>query len=184
MVRLFFALRPPEPVRDALLDLQDGVVDARWQDHDQLHLTLRFVGEVERWQAEDLAVAAQRLRCPAPTVRLDGVGSFGGRGRTGALWAGVVPREPLHALHRKLDQICIGIGLEPERRAFTPHVTLARLPRAATLDGPEIAAWRARHAELTSDEFGFDAIALYRSRLGHGGAHYEPVLEIRFSPAA
>lgn len=178
MVRLFFALRPPEPIRDALLDVQDGVAEARWQDDDQLHLTLRFMGEVERPVAEELAHAASRLRLPAPTVRLAGVGAFGGRGRSGALWIGVLPREPLLALHRKLDQLCVTVGLEPERRAFTPHLTIARLPRGLSVDGPEVAAWRAQHAALPSEPFGFDSITLYRSHRGHAGARYEPVLEI------
>ena len=53
MIRLFFALRLPASVLDALLDLQDGVADARWQDEEQLHLTLRFIGEVEGWRADE-----------------------------------------------------------------------------------------------------------------------------------
>ncbi|PAX08786.1 RNA 2',3'-cyclic phosphodiesterase [Sphingomonas lenta] len=177
MIRLFVALRPPAPIRDALADIQDGVAEARWQDDEQLHMTLRFVGEVERPQAEDLADAMQRLRCPATEARLQGVGAFGGRGRAGALWAGVTPREPIAALHRKVDQLCVQVGLEPERRAFTPHVTVARLPRGAGVDGPEVAAWRARHSAFATEPFLLDRVILYRSHLGRAGASYEPVVE-------
>lgn len=184
MIRLFAALRPPASIRDALADIQDGVADARWQDDDQLHLTLRFMGEVERPQAEDLADAMQRLRCPAVEARVRGVGAFGGRGRAGALWAGAHPHEPIAALHRKVDQLCVQVGLEPERRAFIPHVTVARLSREVGVNGPEVVAWRARHASFTTEPFLFDRVILYRSHLGRAGASYEPVVETSLFPAA
>ncbi|HEX8388909.1 MAG TPA: RNA 2',3'-cyclic phosphodiesterase [Sphingomonas sp.] len=177
MIRLFFALRPPESVLDRLIDLMDGVADARWQDDEQLHLTLRFVGEVERPTAEDLVDAFQAFRARAPTVRLHGVGAFGGRGRAGALWAGLAPREPLTSLHRKVDQLCVRAGLEPERRSFTPHVTVGRLSRGVRHDGPEVRRWLAAHAALSSEPFRFDRAILYRSHLGRAGASYEAVAE-------
>ena len=77
MHRLFVALRPPPPVRARLLSLAGGVPAARWQDDEQLHVTLRFVGEVDRPVAEDVAACLARVRAPAPTVRLSGVGQRG-----------------------------------------------------------------------------------------------------------
>ena len=130
MIRLFVALRPPPAIREALADLQEGVPGARWQDDDQLHLTLRFVGEVERPQAEDLAAALAQVHAPAPHVALAGVGSFGARGRADTLWAGLAPAAPLHHLHAKVEQACARAGLPAERRAYAPHITLARLPRS------------------------------------------------------
>ena len=183
MIRLFVALRPPAPVRDALLDLEDDLEEARWQDEEQLHLTLRFIGEVERGCAEDLAAALERIHAPAPTVRLAEVGAFGGRGRQGQLWAGLHPREPLAALHRKVDQVCVRAGLTPEHRAFTPHITVARLPRRVAVGGPEVTRWLARHATLTSEPFTLDRLILYRSHLGPAGASYEPVLAVPLSAA-
>ena len=73
MHRLFVALRPPPPIRAALLALQEGVPDARWQDDGQLHVTLRFVGTVDRRQAEDVVAALDAIRAPAPRLRLDGM---------------------------------------------------------------------------------------------------------------
>lgn len=181
MIRLFIGLRPPAPVRDALLDLEDDLDDARWQDEEQLHLTLRFIGEVERACAEDLAAELERVHASAPTVRLAGVGAFGGRGRQGQLWAGLHPREPLVALHRKVDQLCVRAGLAPEHRAFTPHITVARLPRRIAVDRPDVTHWLARHATLTSEPFTFDRLILYRSHLGPAGASYEPVLSVPLS---
>lgn len=174
MIRLFVALRPPPAIRESLLDIMDGVPGARWQDDEQLHLTLRFIGEIERPVAEDLAAALGQVVAPAPTLRLTGVGGFGARGRTDTLWAGLAPSEPLRRLYAKVEQACVRAGLPPERRAFKPHVTVARLPRSLGAS-PAIAAWQARHAGLASEPFTPTHLVLYRSHLAHEGAQYEPV---------
>ncbi len=175
MVRLFVALRPPPAIRDLLSDAMDGVPQARWQDDDQLHLTLRFIGEVDRPVAEDIAAALGQVHAPAPMVRLGGVGTFDRRGRVDTLWAGVTPHDALAHLHRKVDQACVRAGLAPESRAYLPHITLARLPGSAG-HAPEIEGWRAVHAGLSSEPFTMAHLVLYQSHLGHGGASYEPVM--------
>ena len=174
MHRLFVALRPPPAIRDTLTDVMDGVAPARWQDDEQLHLTVRFIGSVDRPVAEDVALALSSLSAPAPTVALSGVGRFDQRGQTGAIWAGVTPHDALAALHRKVDQAMIRGGLEPEHRAFLPHITLARLSRGAGAEA-EVAAWLARHAALSSQPFALTHLILYESHLGHAGAAYEPI---------
>src|SRR5204863_4101388 len=97
MHRLFVAIRPPEHIREMLIDLMEGVPSMRWQDDGQLHLTLRFVGEVERPMAEDLAAALGRIRADCFELSLSDVGKFE-KHRHGTLWAGVQPREQLKAL--------------------------------------------------------------------------------------
>ena len=171
MHRLFVALRPPPPMRRILLDIMDGVDAARWQDEDQLHVTLRYIGPVERPVAEDIAVALQAVRAPAVDLALSGVGRFdtGSRGR--ALWAGVTPHEAVAALHRKVDHSLVRLGLAPEGRAFLPHITLARLNRAT---GP-VDGFLAGRAALTSAPMRFDHLILYESHLGPDGAWYEAI---------
>ena len=173
-LRLFVALRPPPAIRVQLSECMDGVPDARWQDDEQLHLTLRFIGAVERAQGEAVAAALAQVHAPAPTVRLAGVGRFERRGRTDALWAGVAPHDALAALHRKVDAACIRAGLDPERRAYLPHITLARLSPSAGR-APEIEDWLADTAGLASAAFTLPHLVLYQSRLGRDGATYEPV---------
>src|SRR3954449_2492571 len=121
MHRLFVAIRPPESIRDLLIDAMDDSPDLRWQDDEQLHLTLRFLGEIDRPMADDLAAALDPIRAQSFVVRINGVGRFEQR-NSGALWAGVEPREPLAALAAKVERACISVGLEPERRAFHPHI--------------------------------------------------------------
>ncbi len=173
MPRLFVALRPPAPVHLLLEAAMTGVPEARWQDDDQLHLTLRFIGEVERRQTEDIAAALGHIGGHAIEARIAGVGRFERGGRTDTLWAGVEPREPLATLHRKVDRALVQAGMVPERRAYVPHVTLARLTRSARAE-PAVERWCTDHSLLTSEPFLFDRLILYESTLGRTGVSYEP----------
>ncbi|WP_298673512.1 RNA 2',3'-cyclic phosphodiesterase [uncultured Sphingomonas sp.] len=175
MHRLFVALCPPSAIRATLAQTMGGVPGARWQDDAQLHLTLRFIGEVERPLAEEIALAIGGIAAPAPTIALAGVGRFDKRGRADALWAGVTPHEALAALHRKVDHALVRLGLEPERRAYLPHITLARLPRSAG-HGAALERWIAEHAALSSAPFTMAELILYESSLGHDGARYAPIV--------
>lgn len=172
-MRLFIALRPPAPVRAMLLDAMEAVAPARWQDDDQLHVTLRFIGDVDPRRAEDVAAALASVHAPVPEVRIAGAGRF-----TGTLWAGVAPHDALAALHRKVDHACVRAGLQPERRAYLPHVTLARFARSARSD-PTIERWIATHAGLSSEPFALTHLILYESTLGRGGAQYEALARWR-----
>jgi 2'-5' RNA ligase len=170
MHRLFVALRPPETVRDQLLDLMEGMPGMRWQDDEQLHLTLRFVGEVERPVAEDLSAALRHIRFDRFSLSLEGVGKFE-KHRHGALWAGIRRKEPLKALNAKIERACQSAGLEPERRAFHPHITLARWKGRV----PRLDAYLERYSGLTSESWEAREFVLYESHLGHERAHYEAI---------
>jgi 2'-5' RNA ligase len=169
MHRLFVAIRPPEPIRDLLIDAMDDSADFRWQNEDQLHLTLRFVGEVERPVADDLAAALGTIRAAPFEIRLAGVGRFEQRSK-GALWAAVEPKAPLAALAAKVERACLAAGLQPERRAFHPHITLARWKGRRTR---EVAAFLERNSALASPPFTVDSFSLFESHLSRHGAHYE-----------
>jgi len=169
--RLFVALRPPRAVRALLIGAMHGIAAARWQSDEQLHLTLRFIGEVDRHRAEDIAAALGTLHGHAIAARIAGVGLFERQGRPHMIWARVEPGEPLAALHRKVDQCLARVGVAPDTRAFVPHITLARLNRAA---GP-VAPFLALNGDFASAPFVFDHVVLYESELAHGGSRYHPV---------
>ncbi|HEX6071726.1 MAG TPA: RNA 2',3'-cyclic phosphodiesterase [Sphingomicrobium sp.] len=171
MHRLFVAIRPPEPIRDLLIDAMDDSPDFRWQDDGQLHVTLRFIGEVERPVADDLAGALGQVRAGRFQIRVSGVGRFERR-NSGAIWAGVEPKAPLTALTARVERACQRIGLDPERRAFHPHVTLARWKGRRTR---EVQAFLERKRDLESGPFEVDRFILFESRLSKHGAHYEEV---------
>src|SRR5437763_3852774 len=104
MHRLFVAIRPPEHIRDLLIDAMDDSPDFRWQNEDQLHVTLRFIGEVDRPLAEDIAAALVTIRADAFQLRVEGTGRFEQR-NSGALWASVEPKAPVAALAAKIERV-------------------------------------------------------------------------------
>lgn len=171
MHRLFVALRPPPAIRSQLLDLMDGVPSARWQGDEQLHLTLAFVGEVERPVAEDIAAALGRVHQPRATVALTGVGTFGRPTRPHSLWIGCTPNLALSQLQQRVHRALVQAGARPEARAFHPHVTLARLNASA---GP-VEPFLANHAGVALPSFEAEVFYLYESVLSRTGASYEAV---------
>jgi 2'-5' RNA ligase len=171
MHRLFVAIRPPEHIRDLLIDAMDDSPDFRWQDDEQLHLTLRFVGEVDRPVADDLAAALGGIHTSPFQLRIAGIGRFEQRS-SGALWAAVEPKAPLAALAAKVERVCLAVGLEPERRAFHPHITLARWKGRRSR---EVAGFLERKGRLSSPPFDVTEFILFESRLSRHGAHYEEV---------
>ncbi|KQM63442.1 2'-5' RNA ligase [Sphingomonas sp. Leaf17] len=181
MHRLFVALRPPPDIRLSLSATMAGVPTARWQDDAHLHLTLRYVGPVERPVAEDLAVALAAIHAPAPKVALAGVGRFEKRGRTDSLWAGIAPRDALTHLHHKVEQAVRRVGLPADPRAFLPHITVARLARGAGVEH-EIAGWLLDHAALASPAFTLPHLVLYESHLGSEGATYDAIARWPLDP--
>ena len=96
--RLFVGIRPPTEIRDALIDLMEGVDDARWQDDDQLHLTLRYIGEVDTHLAEDLAARLHAVDLPVVDLAISGTGIFEKKGRAHTLWAGIEKSDELRRL--------------------------------------------------------------------------------------
>lgn len=168
--RLFIALSPPEPVRDLLLDAMEGIEGARWADEETLHLTLRFVGEVERPAAEDLAAQLAGIVAEPFTVTLKGVGHFTRKSQAATLWARVMPNPALESLRQKVERACEAAGLGRETRRFTPHVTLARLGRSSG----EIGRWLASFGDLRA-AWRAEHFTLFESHLGHSGALHETV---------
>lgn len=177
--RLFAAIRPPASIIDRLLALGEApevhIPGARWQDEDQLHLTLRFFGEVEARQAEDLAAALAGVQAAPFALALRGVGHFERKGKAHTLWAGLAPSEPLGALQRRVESAARRAGRAPEARKFAPHVTLARLNAGSGSVLPFLAA----HGALTSEPWTVDAFDLMESTLTRAGAEYQTVRRYR-----
>ena len=168
MHRLFVAVRPPRPIRDLLLKAMGGISGARWQTEDQIHLTLRFIGEVDRHLATDIHAALGALHHPPFEIAVSGLGLFDRRGQAEVVWAGVTPQEPLRTLHKKVDQAMTRVGIAPDQRAYTPHITLARLKRSS---GP-IRNLIEQSGGLTSPPFRIESFFLYESQLTPDGAVY------------
>lgn len=169
MARIFVGLSLPEMIRDHLMLLQGGVPGARWEDRDKLHLTLRFVGDVEGERLHAVAEALERVSAPPLALELAGVGFFPPRGQPRSLWAGVADGTALVELHRKIERALAKTGIEPDTRKFAAHVTLARLH-----DAPEerVAAFIAHHSLFRSLPFELDHFAMFSSIRSPSGSKY------------
>ena len=168
MIRLFVALEIPEAIRTRLTLLEGGVPGARWASEDQMHLTLRFIGEVDGNVANDIDDALAGIRAPGFTLELAGVGEFGGKNPR-ALWAGVRSNDALLHLQKKIETALQRIGLPPEERKFSAHVTLARM-RSAPRE--KVMQFLTHHALFASGPFPVNRFVLFSSQLGSGGSVY------------
>jgi RNA 2',3'-cyclic 3'-phosphodiesterase len=167
-MRLFVALALPDNVAEGLAMLQSGVPGARWQTREQLHLTLRFIGEVDGRDAGAADDALSLIEAPRFTLALKGVGEFGGK-TPHSLWTGVRDKEPVVFLQRKIETALQRAGLPAEQRKFQPHVTLARLkgaPKGRVMD------FLTDHALYASAPFDVDAFILYSSLITPNGSLY------------
>ncbi len=178
MQRLFVAIQPPLAIRERLLAAMGGVINARWQSGEQLHLTLRFIGEVDRHGAADIGAALGMIHHPRFALALDRIGQFDRRGMPEALWVGVTPQTAVEGLKRKIDQALVRVGVAPEQRAYLPHITLARFSRKSG----DIGDFAARSGQLATLPFTVDNFVLYESHLATDGAAYVPLARFPLNP--
>ncbi len=149
--------------------LSTALPGARWVAPENLHLTLRFIGEVEGHQAGDLDAALAQVKATRFPVTLVGVDRFGAGRTLRALWVGVEPNPELDRLYRKVEQAVQAAGLAPNGRKFKPHVTLARFKGDP---GYRLYDYLAHHATFRAETFEARDFVLYSSFLSHGGAIY------------
>lgn len=168
MPRLFTALALPQDVRQWLTGLRGGLRGARFIDPDNYHVTLRFIGDVDEVMADEAAYALSRIKRPAMTVTLRGLGSFGSK-KPHSVWVRVVPTPELMELQAEQERILQRIGLAPEARRFTPHVTIARLKGTTA---HEVADWLTVRGDFFAPPFVADEFVLMSSKASVGGGPY------------
>ncbi|WP_455372054.1 RNA 2',3'-cyclic phosphodiesterase [Limibacillus halophilus] len=182
-MRLFVAVPVPEHIADDLADLCSGIPGARWVPPENFHITLRFLGEIDGAQADDVHESLSRIAAPGFELSLASMGAFGDQKKTRALWAGVDPSQSLSHLRDKVESAAVRAGLPPEPRRFKPHVTLARFRNGNGL-APEIHQFITRNALYRSEPFVVDHFTLFQSFLGGEGAIYRPEVEYELARRA
>lgn len=168
MPRLFTAIEIPEEVGATLSMLRGGLPGARWIDPENYHLTLRFIGDIDDALAREIACLLADVERPPFELRLEGLSSFGGR-RPRAVFAAAGTSAPLHELQAEHERLLQRIGLEPEGRKFSPHVTLARLRDSSAR---QVADYLGARGPFRSPSFQVTRFVLYSSRASVGGGPY------------
>lgn len=168
-MRLFVALPLPDPVIETLEGMAGGIPGARWVPPENLHLTLAFLGELGGGEAADLAEALDGVRNPSFTLSLKGIDTFSRGRQPHALWI-AAPRAPaLVQLQGRVVSAVEAAGLRPERRRFTPHVTLARLRHP---DPERLGRFIQAHNLVETPPFTVDEFCLFSSHLRSDGPSY------------
>ena len=168
MPRLFTGIEIPAGVAEALDMLRGGLPGARWIDRENYHVTLRFIGDVDDIVAQEAALVLGQVRRGAFDLHLEGLISFGGR-KPRAVVAGVSGPQALFDLQVEQERLMRRIGLEPEVRKYTPHVTLARLRASSSLD---VADYLSARGYFRTAPFKVSQFMLFSSRASTGGGPY------------
>jgi len=168
MPRLFTGVEIPPDIGQALGMLRGGLPGARWITPDNYHLTLRFIGDVDEVTAQEVALALSRVRRVPFELHMEGLTSFGGR-RPRAVVANVAPAQALLDVQAEQERLMQHIGLEPEGRKYTPHVTLARLRDSTSLD---VADYLSARGYFRTAAFPVSRFVLFSARDSVGGGPY------------
>jgi 2'-5' RNA ligase len=168
MPRLFTALEIPADVRSAISIMRGGLPGARWIDPEYYHVTLRFIGDVDEYLAREAAFILGQVRRESFEIKLDTLSFFGGN-RPRAIVALLAPTPPLMELQAEHERLLRRVGLEPEGRKFTPHITLARLRSSSSYD---VADYFSTRGALRVPVFEPDRFVMFSSRDSVGGGPY------------
>jgi 2'-5' RNA ligase len=144
-----------------------GIPGARWVALDQLHLTVRFIGEVDGPLFLDIKNTLEEISISPFDIQLKGVGHFPPRGAPRVIWVGLKTGKPLQLLRKKIDGALLQIGLKPEGRKFSPHITLARLKNTPL---QKVADFLSANGLFSQEHFQIDEFKLYSSTLTPKGA--------------
>ncbi|WP_439576310.1 RNA 2',3'-cyclic phosphodiesterase [Elioraea sp.] len=170
MVRLFVALALPQELRERLqLLVMHRFAGAKWVPPANYHLTLRFIGAVDNGRADDIDTSLSAISARGFALTLAGVGAFEARGRANALWVGVEKNPALEHLRAKIESAVVRAGCEPERRRFSPHVTLARLDNP---DPVKLGEFLRAHGLFRAAPVPVERFTLFSSHLARDQAHY------------
>jgi RNA 2',3'-cyclic 3'-phosphodiesterase len=166
--RLFVALTLPAVVRDALAALAEPLQGVAWARPEQIHLTLRFLGDVPFAQIEPMIARLAPIQVEPFLLPVASLGTFPANRPPRVVWAGTGAGHPrLFQLRQRLDDALLATGVAFDVRTFHPHATLARCTEKAA---PTVSGWLRRHRDFEAPPFRVEAFDLYASELRPSGA--------------
>ncbi|ACX52821.1 2'-5' RNA ligase [Ammonifex degensii KC4] len=183
--RLFWAVPLPASLRRQLVEVQRELGfsprSVKWVEEENLHLTVRFLGDTEAGQVDPLreAVAARLTSIKAFSLEVEKLGAFPSLKHPRVIWVGVKAHPSLFLLYQAVEEAVRGLGFAPATQPFSPHITLGRVRERAVVPGDH--RWAERSYTFTP--FLVDELVLYRSFLTPRGPIYSRVAAVRLSGA-
>jgi 2'-5' RNA ligase len=171
MYRLFVAIDLPPAVKERLAALRGGLPGARWVDGEQLHLTVRFIGEVDGGVLREIRAGLEEVDGLPFPLTLQGVGHFPPRGQPRVVWVGIEKSAPLTQLHGRVESALAAVGIERDARKFSPHITLARLNATPA---SRVGRYLEEFGLFRTEPFTVQEFVLYSSTLTRHGAIHTP----------
>jgi RNA 2',3'-cyclic 3'-phosphodiesterase len=168
MLRLFTGLEIPEEIGFELGFMLGGIAGARWTEPENFHLTIRFIGDIDKRLAREVTEALDDVALEPFHLCLAGVGVFGGN-QPHTLYVGIDDTGELKRLQAMHERLLKALGLPPEGRKYKPHVTLARLRNP---DPRALQRYVELHNLYRSKPFQVDQFVLFNSRPLRGGGPY------------
>jgi 2'-5' RNA ligase len=167
MQRLFVAVTLPDSVRQLLIEQQTELSGMRWASPDNLHLTLRFIGEMPQAKVPVIKAGLRTVSGNAFSLQVKGLGYFDKRPQA-VLWAGIEESAPLAALKKQVDYaLALHAGLKVPDGRFSPHITLGRAKQA---DRAALKTFTAKYGDVATAAFRVESFTLFSSVLAPGGA--------------
>jgi 2'-5' RNA ligase len=167
MSRLFVAIDLPDEVKKRIAAISGNLPGARWVPGEQLHLTLRFIGDVDVATFKAVKTALTQVSTQPFSLQLRGVGHFPPGKQPRVLWVGMEESRPLLELQERVEAALITAGIAPDERRFSPHITIARLKETPV---PLVVAFEELHCAFLAGPFHGDTFHLYASTLTRDGA--------------
>jgi RNA 2',3'-cyclic 3'-phosphodiesterase len=169
MPRLFVAIDLPERILDDISSTYSAIPGARWMEENRIHITLRFIGEVDNESEDRIKRALSLVASPSFTLSLKGVGFFPPRGEPRIVWIGIKEKEEVIRLQAKIEHTITSLRFPPEERKFHPHITVARLNNSPH---ERVARYITDNSLFATESFAVSEFHLYSSILRREGAHY------------
>lgn len=179
MIRCFVGIQFPPSIRDKLKTLSCGLPGAKWVNPDGFHLTLRFIGEIDNGMAEDVDAALAAIQAKPFSITLKSVGQFGPPEKAHTVWAGVERSDALYHLRDKIESTLVRMGMEPDHRRFTPHVTVGKLRHT-----PQewLETYLVNNSGFRTEAITVDRFTLFSSHAGDMGRTYLPEADYPLHP--
>ncbi|MDA3812381.1 MAG: RNA 2',3'-cyclic phosphodiesterase [Spirochaetaceae bacterium] len=175
--RLFIAIDPPDSIRSSIHSICGGMKKVKWVTEDQIHLTIRFIGDIDELVFKNICQGLSTLKPISFLLKVQDLGHFPLRGNPKVLWAGVEENRELVKLYKSVNSVVESCRLEPEHRKFSPHITLGRIKGESV---ETIAEYLRFHSKFKTPSFDVLEYHLYSSILTPDGAIHEKIATFQF----